>query len=67
MQTLSGAFRDLFTVLRNDVHEGASHNSEAGNEKVDVLSCPLVEELVMDMQDGLIGILRRYDDGYISF
>ena len=27
------------------------------HEKGDVLSGPLVEELVMDMQDGLIGIL----------
>ena len=57
MQTLSCALGNLVSVLCYDIDESATHDSESGDEKVDILSGLLVEELIVDVQDGFIGIL----------
>ena len=57
MQTLSGALSNLFPVLCYDVNKGTAYDPETGDKEVYVLSRGLVEELIMDVQDGFISIL----------
>ena len=67
MQPLSSSCSNLVTILCNDINERLAHYSETCDEQVYVLHCALVKELVVDVQNGCIRILRRNDHGHIPF
>ena len=57
MQTASCTLRNLVPVLCDNIDQSTAYGSEAGDEKVYVLSASLVKELIVDGSDGDFGIL----------